>query len=201
MANINTGSSNIPPKPEIQSNLTRPRNRSLLIAALVAIGLIAIILVWKSIQIKNIRNEEQARREQLRSDAIQAVMQSHKDHLRLLARPYVWSIRQEMMRGNTNQLNVYANEMIREKNFRNIVVANDKGIIISSTNKRFEGQGFASVGNTSYLSSDSTIVEAINDSVIVMSSPVMGFNNRLGTLMITYAVPAPSFSDSSRAIK
>lgn len=201
MANLNTSASNVTRPSEPGTSFNDPGNKSLLITAVVAIAIIAGILIWKAIQIKNIRNEEQAKREQLRSEAVQAVMQSHNEHLRLLARPYVWAIRQEMMRGNTNQLHVYANEMIRERNFRNIVIANEKGVIISSTNKRFEGQGFAAVGNSSYLSSDSTIVENINDSVIVMSSPVMGFNNRLGTLMITYAVPAPSFSGSTHALE
>lgn len=199
MANLNTGVSDTIKQSEHGARLMEPRKKSLLIAALVVIGLIAGILIWKAIQIRNIRTEEQVKREQLRWGATQAVMQSHREHLRLLAKPYVWAIRQEMMSGNTNQLNLYANEMIKERNFRNIVIANEKGVILSSTNKRFEGKDFAAVGKNSYLSSDSTIVENINDSVIVMSSPVMGFNSRLGTLMITYAVPAPAFNDSTYA--
>jgi len=194
MANLNTSSSNSPRQPAHTNDTQHSQRKQFAIAGLVVVGVIATILIWKGVQISNIRKQEQVKREQLRSEAAEALVQSHREHLKLLAKPYIWAVRQEMMSGNLNQLNVYANEMIKEKNFQNIVVANEKGMIISSTNKKFEGKDFVLVGKSSYLSSDSTIVENLNDSVLVMSSPVMGFNNRLGTLMITYAVPAPAFS-------
>lgn len=195
MDNLNTNASDVTRKSRPGTGPGDTQKKGILIAALVAVLLIAGLLIWKAIQISNIRRYEQVKREQLRSDAVEAVMQSHREHLRLLAKPYVWAVRQEIMRGNTDQLNVYANEMIKERYFQNIVIANEKGIIISSTNKKFEGQEFATVGKSSYLTSDTALVEKINDSVLVMSSPVMGFNNRLGTLMIRYSTPPPAFSD------
>lgn len=83
--------------------------------------------------------------------------------------------------------------MVKEKNFLSIVVANNKGIIISSTNKKNEGKEFTSAGKPEYLSADTTVVEKINDSLLIMSSPIMGFNNKLGTLMINYKIQQPGF--------
>jgi hypothetical protein len=50
------------------------------------------------------------------------------------------------------------------------LVLNPAGKIISSTNKKWDGKDFSTVGKASYLQSDSTIVDNINDSILIMSS-------------------------------
>lgn len=165
----------------------------ILIIILVAVILIAAIWIWKNSQISNIREEASHEKQMIQDRAKTLIINSHKEHLKLLVKPYVWAVRSELMQGNINQVNLYANEMVKEKNFQNIVVANNKGIIISSTNKKNEGKDFTSVGKPEYSSADTTIVEKINDSLLVVSSPIMGFNNKLGTLMINYKIQQPDF--------
>lgn len=175
-------------------NITKGSDRKkILIIILVAVVLLAALWIWKNIQINNEQKEAERKKQLLQEQASALITNSHKEHLKLLAKPYVWAVRSELLKGNINQVNLYANEMVKEKNVRSIVVANDKGVIISSTNKKNEGQQFSSVGKPNYLTSDTTIVENINDSIMVMSSPVMGFNNRLGTMMITYKVKRAEF--------
>jgi cytoskeletal protein RodZ len=178
---------------EVDNPTKRADRKKLLITILVALVLLATLWLWKNIQINNERKEAERKNEMLQERASGLITNAHKEHLKLLAKPYVWAVRTELLKGNINQVNLYANEMVKEKNFQNIVVANDKGVIISSTNKKNEGQPFTSVGKPNYLTSDTTTVENINDSILVMSSPVMGFNNRLGTMMITYKVKRPEF--------
>ncbi|MEJ7827362.1 MAG: hypothetical protein WKF91_04185 [Segetibacter sp.] len=167
--------------------------KTMLMIIVVAVILLAIIWIWKEIELNKQRNEANNKMQMLQEKTVGQLANNHTQHLKLLAKPYVWAIRNELLRGNINQVNVYANEMVKEKNFQSIVVANDKGVIISSTNKKNEGKQFATVGKPNYISSDTTIVENINDTVLVMSSPIMGFNNRLGTLMVTYKVERPDF--------
>lgn len=188
--NLNEKSDN-----EVADNAVKGNGRKkTLIIILVAVVLIATIWIWKNIQLNNEREEAKHEKQLLQDRAAAMMTDSHKEHLKLLAKPYVWAIRNELLSGNTNQVHVYANEMVKEKNFQSIVVANDKGIIISSTNKKNEGKEFTTIGKPNYLSSGTTVVENINDSIVVMSSPIMGFNNRLGTLMITYKVEKPVFN-------
>ncbi len=176
-------------------NTTKGSDRKkILITILVALVLLAALWIWKNTELNNERKEAERKNEMLQQRASALITNAHEEHLKLLAKPYVWAVRTELLKGNINQVNLYANEMVKEKNFQNIVVANDKGVIISSTNKKNEGKEFATVGNPNYLSSDSTIVENINDTVLVMSSPIMGFNNKLGTLMVTYKVERPDFN-------
>ncbi|MGZ5248156.1 MAG: hypothetical protein ACXWCR_13695 [Flavitalea sp.] len=169
------------------------RNKTLMIIIIIAVVLIAAIWIWKNMQMKNEREVAKQEMKVVQDRATALMIDSHKEHLKLLAKPYVWAIRNELLSGNTNQVNVYANELVKEKNFQSIVVANDKGIVISSTNKKNEGKLFSSIGKPELITGNSTIVETLNDSILVMSSPVMGFNNRLGTLMITYKIDKPQF--------
>lgn len=186
---------NLHDKSESANNLIKEnsRNKTLIIIILIAVVLLVAMWIWKNIQVKNEREESNQAMKVVQERATSALIDAHKEHLGLLAKPYVWAIRNEMLSGNTNQVHVYANEMVKEKNFQSIVVANDKGVIISSTNKKNEGKLFSSVANQEFITVNTTVVQNINDSTLVMISPVMGFNNRLGTLMITYKVDKPRF--------
>lgn len=164
---------------------------------LITIGVALILLlsvwIWKSIEINQARKTAETEKQNLTQQATSKIVETHKDHLMLLAKPFVWAIRTEMMEGNRNQVNLYLNDMVKEKNFQLIAVADNTGKIISSTNKKDEGKEFSSIGSSSALSSNTTTTENQNDSILVMTSPVMGFNNRLGTLLIKYAIPPARF--------
>ncbi len=74
-----------------------------------------------------------------------------------------------------------------------------KNIIVSSTNKKYEGKDYLTVGTAYYLSVDSAVVNKVNDSLLVLASPVMSFNSKLGTLIFMYAVPQPVFTAPVKA--
>lgn len=170
-------------------------NKKLLIIIIgVALLLIAAVWIWKFVEMSNIKKKAENDRQALKEEATRQIVQSHGAHLKLLAKAYVWAIRADVMQGNINQVNLFASDMVKEKNFQRIVIANDKGIIVSSTNKKDEGQPFSTVGKDAGLSSNNTTVENVSDSILIVTSPIMGFNNRLGTLLIKYAVQPPDFS-------
>jgi sensor histidine kinase regulating citrate/malate metabolism len=176
------------------TNTTRAqKKRIVLISFLIAMVLLAVLWIWKTIQINNVKAEAETKQQETRNNALQAIITTNLENLKLWAKPYAWAIRTALMRGDLSQVNQYGEEMIKEKNMQSIVVANQEGIVISSTNKKFEGQDFTIAGKPAYLTSDSTIVEKINDHLIVVSSPIMGYNNRLGTLLISYRLSIPPF--------
>lgn len=193
MQNLDDTSGEPQKSQEIAGNKLTEKKKIFIIIG-VAVVLLAILWIWKEIAISNERKEARRQIQMMKDKAVILITDSHKEHLKLLAKPYVWAVRSALLNGNTDQVNLYANEMVKEKNFQSIVVANDKGIIISSTNKKHEGKEFSTIGKPNYLTNDTTIVENINDSILVMSSPVMGFNNKLGTMMITYKAKSPNFN-------
>lgn len=167
--------------------------KEILIIVTAGLILLAGLWIWKSIEIRNLKKQAQAEKQELKIQAGRLIQQSHEMHLKLLAKPFVWAVRTEMLKNNISQVNLYTNEMVKEKNFQNISIINDKGMVILSTNKKEEGKEFSTTGNTVNLLADSTTVHNSNDSLLVLSSPIMGFNSRLGTLLISYSVQPQQF--------
>jgi len=167
-------------------------NKNILITIGIALVLLVTIWIWKSIEIDNIRSNAQSDYKALKEQAIKGIVTSKEEQLKLLTKPYVWAVRAEMMKGNINQINLYALDLIKEKNFQLIAIANDSGIIVSSTDKKDEGKPFTSIGEAVALTNNDTMVENTGDSILVVTSPIMGFNKRIGTLFFKYAVQLPA---------
>lgn len=157
----------------------------------IIIGLILVsgVWIWKTVEIGKLNKGAEIKYQELQKHASTQLVQAHELHMKLLAKPFVWAVRTEMMQNNLSQVNLYMNEMVKEKNFQRIAVINDKGVIVSSTNKKDEGQPFSTIGENSDLEIETTDLKTEQDSVISMTSPIMGFNNRLGTLFIRYSIP------------
>lgn len=172
---------------------SKKRKRIIIIGIVIVFIVIAVLWIWKQVQLNNLRNESAKEYERLEVEAQRAVVRSHEQHLRLLAKPFAWVIRTEMMKNNISQINQYANELIKEKNIQSIMIVNAGGKIVSSTNKKWEGKFYLTIGEEAHLNNDSTVVRNIRDSVLIMSSPIMGLNSRLGTLMVIYSLTAPTF--------
>jgi hypothetical protein len=168
-------------------------NKKLLITIGVALVLLITVWIWKSIEISNVRSKAESDYQALKVQAIRGIVTSKEEQLKLLAKPYVWAVRTEMMKGNISQVNLYALDMIKEENFQRIAIANDSGIIVSSTDKKDEGKPFTSIGEAAALNNNNTMVENASDSVLIVTSPIMGFNKRLGTLFLKYTVRLPDF--------
>jgi len=180
----------------VEATVTR---KTLYITILVAIILLVALWAWKAIETNKIRKNAETEQNNLKTEAEGYIVQTHEQHLRLLAKPFVWAVRSQMLEGNMSQVNLYMNEMVKEKNFQRISLVDAQGKIISSTNKKDEGQAFATIGNDADLSNDQTNMQVLQDSVIHLTSPVMGFNNRLGTLVISYNIPKTTFKNDSTA--
>ncbi|WP_158828514.1 hypothetical protein [Mucilaginibacter lacusdianchii] len=173
--------------------LTNSNKRALLILTVVALVLLAGIWIWKSVEVSHAKKQAETEKQAIRQEAKGNLLQAHEAHLKLLAKPMVWALRTEMMQGNMGQVNLYLSDLVKEKNIQRVVIADTKGTIIASTNKKDEGQPFTSIAAGSIQNNDNATVQQAGDSVLMLTSPVMGFNNRLGTLLIKYNVPKTTF--------
>ena len=178
-------SNDLPVQPLDSGKDTR---RPVLITLIIALVLIGAIWVWKSLTISKLKEKAATEQLALKKQASDRIMKTHSEHLKLLAKPFVWALRTEMLQGNLNQVNLYMSDMVKEPNVQRIIIANEKGIIIASTNKKDEGQPFATIAKDAPVAPEQATVVAAGN-LLTMTSPIMGFNNRLGTLLISYAVP------------
>lgn len=154
---------------------------SLLFLAIIAI---VIIWFWKNHQINNVKESSQQQINNVKETSQTQFTEKQSETLKLFAKPYVWAVRKEMLIKNYQQVNLYASDMIHENNFQSIMISDAEGIIISSTDKKFEGQQLKTIVKPEYLSSDSTTIHQVNDSLIILNSPIMGFNSKLGVLTV-----------------
>lgn len=103
-------------------------------------------------------------------------------NLQTTSRVFAWAIRSELIRQNQDQVNQYFLTYIHEPKVLKIAyVDNASSKILISTDKKEEGMQYAGTE----IAKDSTFIQ-LKDSTFNVITPVMGLNQRLGTLVIDY---------------
>ncbi len=176
---INLQQSLSSPKTEKKKFARFVKNNPVLTTAI--IGLLAIIVVyfWQELQ-----NNKQLRK--VKKMASEQLVQSNNEMLIVLSKPLIWSIRSEMLRGNLEQVNIYVKDIVKEKNFQIVQVTDPSGKIILSTNKKLEGKNASLSYDSTLLNANAIKIKNTGDSLLVMSAPIMGYDKKLGVLIIEY---------------
>ncbi len=170
----------------------------------IAVILIAALWIWKAIQIHQLKKQFQADQmaqmqraaddqHRLQENTTAQIDKLTQTHLALLGKPFSWAVRSELLTSNLKQIDFYMTDMVKGQYIQKIVIADPSGRVLLSTNKKDEGQMFLRPGLPSYLNTDSIAVTKVNDSLLQMISPVMGFNKRLGTIILVSKVVKPFF--------
>ncbi len=155
------------------------KNNPVLITAIIGLIAVAAMYFWKDIQGK----KQKAAVEKMAS---QQLMENNHEMLRLLAKPLVWSIRSEMLRGNLEQVNIFTKDLVKEKNFQFIHLVDPGGKIILSTDKKLEGQMATGMFDPALVQTDSVKIVNTNNEMLTLAVPVMGYDKRLALLIIKY---------------
>jgi hypothetical protein len=153
---------------------------------------VIFLFVWKSEEIKSVKNAYNLSQVQLIDSTQSQIEKSKSNFLNLLGKAYAWAVTDEMMKQNLPKVNSYGNDLVKEKNFLSIMVTDDRGTILSSTDKNFEGVDFRTFSSPYYLNVDSPVVHRVNDSLLVVASPLMNYKGKIGTVIIRYRLTPPS---------
>jgi hypothetical protein len=146
---------------------------------IVALILIFCVYYWKNHQAKK-------QKVSIENMATVQLMQNNVEMLKLLSKPLVWSIRSEMLRGNLEQVNIYTNDMVKEKNFQFIYLISPGDSMLISTDKKFQGQSAKGMFDDKLLKTDSLVVENNDNKTLTIYTPVMGYYSRMATLVYSY---------------
>lgn len=157
------------------------KKHPVLFTALVGILAVVIVYFWKDIE----GNRRSAKIEKRANEQLQ---QNSEDMMKLVTKPLIWSIRSEMLRGNLEQVNLFTNELVKEKNFQFIHLIDPGGSIIVSTDKKLEGQSAIGMFDANLIQADSVIVINNNTEMMTVAAPVMGFDKKLAILIMNYTV-------------
>ena len=179
---------NIEPIPSSDTSEKEERNgfiKKYPVITTVLIALLALVIVyfWKDVQ------GNKQRKAVIEQATIQ-LQNTNKEMLVLLCKPLVWNIRAELLRENVEQVVLFTNDMVKEKNLESIHLIKPSGEFMVSTNKKLEGQSAAGMFDAALLDTDSTIVVSTASGELIAASPVMGYDKKLCTLVLQYTPEA-----------
>jgi hypothetical protein len=122
---------------------------------------------------------------------------TNQEMLKLMTKPLVWSIRADMLRRNSEQINLLILDLVKEKNFQFIHIIAPDGYVLLSTNKGLEGKLIGgNVDSVLLLVRSEMVVIEINDTLYV-SAPIFGVDKQIATLIVGYKPEVPNFEDNN----
>lgn len=162
-----------------------------IVSVLLALALI-IVIIWFSA--KNNMDNRQFEKEKTslitqsknERSALTATYESEKDSLRLVnleaaAKIFSWSVRSELLRNNTENLNQLVNAFVKESGADLVqLIDPETNKIILSSDKKFEGSEYAQKIDFG-LKEPHTLKE---DGGVKIITPIMGLNTALGILIV-----------------
>ncbi len=108
--------------------------------------------------------------------------------LRLSAVPLGWAVRAQMLAGNRGEVESYLRRFVQEPGVSRVVFVNPEGTIEMTTDPKLERQAASSAFPGLDISANQVTVKG-GAMEAVVSVPIMGYDNRLGTLIVSYAGP------------
>ena len=165
------------------------KKNPVLLNVLLAFVAVTAVYIWKDVQ----KNSQIALVEK---KALEKLDQNNREMLTALSKPLIWSIRAEMLKGNLEQVNIYVKDIVKEKNFQVLQIIDPDGKVILSTNKKVEGKNANILYDSTMLSADAIKIYHTDNNLLIMSAPIMGYDKKLGVLVIEYK-PDSFIKDSS----
>ena len=146
---------------------------------LLSVLALTVVYIWKESQ-----NDKQ--KSVILKAATLQIEKNQQDLLKIIAKPLVWDIRSEMLRGNLEQVDLLISDLVKENNFCYIHLITPNGNVILSTNKSLEGKQIGDEIIAHLLLVESPSIVELADKIIVVAAPVMGIDRRLATLVVGY---------------
>jgi hypothetical protein len=176
-----------------KENIPVQKKKRLSAQAIVSIIILCLLIVvpsgiylWKQGEISKLKKQHELEITKIKTDANQTIVDINKKNIKTLTRVFSWAVRSEMLRNNMEQVNTYMNDLVKSADLNDISAIKTDGIVILSTNKKFEGNAYPGPV-ASELSKINEAVSRSNESGGIMCiCPIMGLDSRLGTIVINY---------------
>ncbi len=158
------------------------------IVAVLLVLILLIVLIWSAVRISTMDAEktELVTQSDNERSALITKHESEIDSLQIKnlessTKIFSWSVRSELMRDNTENLNQLVNEFVRESGADLVQLIDPQtNMITLSSDKKYEGTEYPQKVDYA-LTEPETIRE---DGAIKIITPVMGLNNALGILIV-----------------
>ncbi len=160
---------------------------------LILILAVFAVYLWKSIEIRSIKKEMDKERLNLTEKSQKILDYQTKDLLRLLGISLSWVVQKEMIIENYGIIDDYFVNLIREPNFRWIILAKSDGRIVVSTDKSLEGKDVFLLIPKEITELSTIRVEEVEKGNIRVIAPIMHLNQKIGIIGILYSKEKVNF--------
>jgi cell division protein FtsL len=212
---------NVPPVPETDKNPTPPATpdkpvtpveekkkkkistkKILWIIFIVVIILVPVVIYFiKDCEINRLKEKQAVEIQAIKQQASDKVDLNNNANLIIVGKIFSWAVRGELTRDNKDQVNQMMIELVKENDYRQVVLLSGDGSVVLSTDKKFEGEGFNNSVYEALLGSDNVQVSPQKNGDLLVAAPVFGIDSRLGTVIITYRPSVLEFSNTTTESK
>lgn len=199
MANQNKQNQNEPSKADAVSSLFNNKLEGLnkipsmqlpIKYAAVLVGIIIIIFAWKAIAVSKVESNMAKRLESERALITQQAREyADKQYLReeeRFGQVLSWAVRGELIRNNIDQIDQYLSEIVKMKDTERVVLIDDDGQLLVSTDKRLEESKATELFPKEIMNLQKITVKSDVEGKKILVVPVMGLNKKIATIVISY---------------
>lgn len=115
------------------------------------------------------------------------VLRRRNDEAHLhFATAFAWAVRSALMRNNVDQVDLYFNQLLKNRAIDVAVLADRRGKVVVSTEKHLRGVRFSNHFPPAILSEEEVRLERVDGNQMRLVLPIHGVSRRLGTVMLMY---------------
>jgi Ca2+/Na+ antiporter len=150
-------------------------------AAIVLAVLLIVVFIWLSVKLRITRKNFNNEKTQLTTQYESKIDTLQINHLEFATEVFSWSVRSELLRNNTENLNQLLTVFVKKSgaDLVYLIKPEDKMVLLSS-DKKHEGSPYT--GDLNFELNTSTILK--EDGIVKIITPVMGLNSKIGILIV-----------------
>ncbi len=143
--------------------------------------ILLVVFIWFSIKIRIDEKKFNNEKTQLITQYESKIDSLQINHLTFATEVFSWSVRSELLRKNTENLNQLLTIFVKESGSDLVQIVNvEDKIVLLSSNKKFEGVKYS--GFLNFEIKKTVVLEEAG--VVKIITPVMGFNKMIGILIV-----------------
>ena len=167
------------------------------IAGLLALMLVALV-GWNRFTVFRLDQTAQAERVQMTTARQKALNIQGREILRLAGVPLGWAVRAEVLKGNLQQVDDYFRRFVREPGVESMLYIDKAGLVAVATDRKLEGQPGSGLVSAALLDATELTFEE-KPPGLRLAIPVMGFDEKVGVLVLDYTLPDPEMKSPPAA--
>jgi Ca2+/Na+ antiporter len=153
--------------------------------SLILIVCLVVVFIWLTVQNRSQRKQFEQEKTELVAAHKQQLDSLRISQITFATEVFSWSVRSELLRNNTENLNQLLTMFVQQSGANLVQIINvQDNIILLSSDKKFEG---IANENKNLINLSSTQVQREANTITIMS-PIMGFNDKLGVLLVALQI-------------